>query len=225
MENCNNFIYLSYMIDELTPTYGNKDSISITKSSSISNGNTANNTHIATSLHVGTHLDMPYHFYEDGQTIEDFNCSYFFLKNILFIDIEPKEVIIRDELLSILETIDDKEKYEIIIVKTGLCYLRNTEQYTMNNYGFHPIIADYIRKYFKNVRFFGFDSISVSSFSNRELGREAHRRFLLPEKPILLLEDMDLREIAPNMLLEELYIAPVRISKSDGLPCTIIGVL
>ncbi|WP_096022090.1 cyclase family protein [Campylobacter lanienae] len=225
MENCNNFIYLSYMIDELTPTYGNKDSISITKSSSISNGNTSNNTHIATSLHVGTHLDMPYHFYENGQTIEDFNCSYFFLKNILFIDIEPKEVIICDELLSILETTDDKEKYEIIIVKTGLCYLRNTEQYTMSNYGFHPLIANYIRKHFRNVRFFGFDSISVSSFLNRELGREAHKRFLLPEKPILLLEDMDLRKIAPNMLLKELYIAPFRISKSDGLPCTIIGVL
>jgi len=40
----------------------------------------------------------------------------------------------------------------------------------------------------------GFDSISVSSFQNRMVGREAHRAFLDPKAPILLLEDIDLRE-------------------------------
>jgi len=69
----------------------------------------------------------------------------------------------------------------------------------------------------------GFDSISVSSFANRMLGREAHKAFLNPEKPILLLEDMDLREVNKNTNFKEIIVAPMRIAKCDGLPCTIFA--
>ncbi len=48
------------------------------------------------------------------------------------------------------------------------------------NYGFHPKLANFIRKNFPKVRIFGFDSISISSFTDRILGREAHKAFLDP---------------------------------------------
>ena len=69
----------------------------------------------------------------------------------------------------------------------------------------------------------GFDSVSVSSFSNRMLGREAHKAFLDPLNPILLLEDMDLTLLSEDSKIKKLDIAPLRISKCDGLPCTIIA--
>ena len=70
---------------------------------------------------------------------------------------------------------------------------------------------------------FGFDSISVSSFANRALGREAHKAFLNPVKPILLLEDMDLRDVSEQKIINEVFIAPIRIKKCDGLPCSVIA--
>ena len=92
-----------------------------------------------------------------------------------------------------------------------------------NNYGFHPDVYDYLIEYFPSVRVFGFDTISVSSFSHRMIGREAHKRFLNPIKPILLLEDMDLRDIRENIKFDTLVIAPLRIANCDGLPCTVMG--
>ena len=51
-------------------------------------------------------------------------------------------------------------------------------------------------------------------------GRKAHKTFLNPEKPILLLEDMDLRDIST---LNKIIVAPLRIANCDGLPCTVFG--
>ena len=63
----------------------------------------------------------------------------------------------------------------------------------------------------------------MSSFTDRLLGREAHKKFLNPVKPILLLEDMDLRNINENVVFKKIIIAPLRIAKCDGLPCTVMG--
>ncbi|EOH7266710.1 cyclase, partial [Campylobacter coli] len=100
---------------------------------------------------------------------------------------------------------------------------RDQEVYWKENFGFHPEIASYIRRDFPNVRLFGFDSISISSFSNRELGRIAHKNFLDPKKPILLLEDMKLNNLSEKTNIKKLIVAPLRIKNSDGLPCTVIA--
>ena len=217
-------IYLSYVLDEQTPTYGNRNNFKQIKKSDIANGNIANDTTIETTVHIGTHIDMPYHFYEDGQTIEDYEADFWIFKKPLIVEIHQKDLIIRDELINILKNFKN-EKYDILIVKTGICNFREKEIYWRENFGFHPDISNYLRDNFPNIRVIGFDSISVSSFSHRMLGREAHRAFLNPKCPILLLEDMDLREVYKDTKLKEVIISPLRISNCDGLPCTVFGVL
>lgn len=219
----NNFIYLSYFLDQMTPTYGNKEKIKLAKKSSIECGDVANHTIMTTSVHNGTHLDMPLHFFSSGQSIEDFCCSDFIFNQVLFIEIDSSDLIINDNLIQKMSEVENKIKFEAIIVKTGLCYKRDQEVYWKKNFGFHPNIADYIRQFFPNVGLFGFDSISVSSFSNRELGRVAHKSFLNPKKPILLLEDMKLNNLSEKTNIKKLIVAPLRIKNSDGLPCTVIA--
>lgn len=216
-------IYLSYILDKKTPTYGNRNRFNIYKKSNIEKGDIANDSFVETTVHIGTHIDMPYHFYEKGQTIEDFEADFFFFRKILFVELKPNNIIIKNELLKILENVEYKNLYEIIIVKTGICYERDKEIFWEKNYGFHPEIGNYITKNFPKVRVFGFDSISVSSFTNRMLGRESHRVFLNPDRPVLLLEDMDLRNINKNTIIKKIIISPLRIKKCDGLPCTVIG--
>jgi kynurenine formamidase len=217
-------IFLSHILDANTPTYGNRNKISIEKKSDMSKGDIANDSYIATTVHIGTHIDMPYHFYEGGQTIEDFEIDFWRFQKVLFLDISPKSMILKNEIIENLETVEDIG-YEILIVKTGICHKRDTEDFWKVNYGFDPEIYDYLLSNFPDIRVFGFDSISVSSFQNRTLGREAHKRFLSPEKPILLLEDMDLRNIDESTNFEEVIISPLRIANCDGLPCTVFGVL
>lgn len=215
-------LFLSYVLDLHTPTYGNRNQFNITKKSSILEGDVANDSSIETTVHIGTHIDMPYHFYEDGQTIEDFSDDFWVFENILIVEIKPKNIIIKEELIEILNDLKSN-KIELIIVKTDICNIREKDEFWKNNYGFHPDIYDYLVEKFPNIRVLGFDSISVSSFSERILGRESHKRFLNPSRPILLLEDMDLREISKNTSFDRIIIAPLRIAKCDGLPCTIMG--
>lgn len=215
--------YLSYVLDNNTPTYGNRNKFICEKKSSIANGDVANDSTINTTVHIGTHLDMPYHFFEDGQTIEDFDIDFFQFENVLFFEINPINLIVNMELLQELEKVVDKSRYELLIIKTGICHKRSQKDFWDKNYGFDPSLAEYLRNNFPNIRVFGFDSISVSSFQERMLGREAHKAFLDPKKPILLLEDMDLTLVNKKTVIKKVTIAPMRIAKCDGLPCTVIG--
>lgn len=216
-------IYLSFILDKNTPTYGNRNKFICEKRSDISNGDVANDSSLNTTVHIGTHIDMPYHFFEDGQTIEDFNIDFFSSSNVLYLDLIPKDIIIKDDLIEKLNVVKNKEKYEILIIKTGICNRRDQNEFWENNFGFAPEIADYLRTNFPNVRIIGFDSISISSFSNRMLGRKSHKAFLNPNKPILLLEDMDLTKLDKESQISKIVIAPLRIANCDGLPCTVIA--
>lgn len=217
-------IFLSHVLDEQTPSYGNRNKFLVEKKSNISKGDMANDTFISTTVHIGTHIDMPYHFYENGQTIEKFEATFWLFNNPLIIEIYQEELIIKDNLINKLKEIEDVG-YDILIVKTGSGHFRGEEKFFELNYGFHPDIYDYLIAHFKSIRVVGFDSISVSSFSNRILGREAHKRFLNPKKPILLLEDMKLDLISESSRFKNIIVAPTRIAKCDGLPCTVIGEL
>jgi len=131
-------IYLSYILDEGTPTYGNRNRFQQIKKSDISNGDVANDTSINTTVHIGTHIDMPYHFFEDGQTIEDFDADFwrFQQREIVFVElrIENDKLIIRDELINKLEEIKNNSQFSILnsqllLVKTGICYHRDKEMF------------------------------------------------------------------------------------------------
>lgn len=216
-------IFLSYTLNEDTPTYGSRNKFNQIKKSDISKGDVANDTSIETTVHIGTHIDMPFHFFENGQTIVDFGLETFISENVLYLEIKPKSLVIKDELIDKLENIENKKNYEFLIVKTGICEKRNLNEFWESNYGFDPIIADYLRNNFSKIRIFGFDSISVSSFQHRLIGREAHKTFLNPKSPILLLEDMDLTKVNKDTIFKKIIIAPLRIEQCDGLPCTVIG--
>jgi kynurenine formamidase len=211
--------YLSYILDRETPTYGDRNRFEIEKRSSIARGDIANDSYISTTVHIGTHIDMPFHFHQNGETVEDFPADFWFFENPIFIEIEPKSLLIFDEVVEQLERIDNS-KADILIVKTGICYRRESEEFWSRNYGFSAKLYDYLVENFPYIRVIGFDSISISSFQNRLEGREAHKRFLNPEKPILILEDMDLRGLNS---LRKVIVAPTRIGESDGLPCTVFG--
>lgn len=215
-------IFLSYIINSNTPTYGDSSNFNIFKKSDISNGDVANNSFISTNVHIGTHIDMPFHFYENGQTIENYEADFWKFTKPLFIEINAKSFIIENELINELEKIKN-DNYDILLVKTGECYKRDNNEYMLSNIGFSPLIADLIRERFHSIRVFGFDTISVSSFTNRDIGRLAHKKFLDPNSPILLLEDLDLRCVYSKTIFTEIIVSPLRINNCDGLPCSVFA--
>lgn len=212
--------YLSNFIDSNTPTYGGKSKFNSYKLSDIDKGDIANNTKIETNTHIGTHLDMPYHFYKDGKKISDYSPEFWIFKKVLFLEINPKSELIKTEIQEKLIDIKHND-YEALLIKTNSHEFRSKDRYFNANYGFDPSLANILRLKFPYLRLFGFDTISVSSFKNRKIGRKAHYEFLGPPKPILLLEDMDLRIINSRSQIKKIIVSPMLLKESDGIPATV----
>jgi len=217
----NKWIYLSYSLNRETPAYGGGDSLKIQQEKSIEKGDSCNTLYLSLSNHLGTHIDFPRHFVRAGKTSDDYDPEFWIFRSPFIIDISLVEpgLIIEPEAIDI-DAVPDN--IDILIVKTGFCHLREKDIYWENNPGFAPCLAVFLRKRFPHLRVFGFDSISLSSFVHRDIGREAHISFLDHPRPILLLEDMDL-SIVNNMKLKHVIVAPLRVEGADGAPCTVFA--
>lgn len=216
-----NNIFLSYHLDSNTPIYGGSKGICIDIDRSIENGDSANTKIIKFSNHSGTHIDYPNHFIKNGSTSNFFDANFWQFNKVLLIKVvaEKNEIInlTRDFLTNIPKDID------FLIIKTGFGKLRETEDYWKYNPGISPETGFLLKEMFPNLKIIGFDFISLTSFQNRELGRIAHKTFLGGEKPILIIEDMDLSKIEDSP--KSLICLPIMLSEVDGAPVTIIATL
>jgi len=216
------WIYLSYPINCKIPVYGNGPGIQIIRDKDMANGDSCNTSQWSLSSHLGTHVDLPRHFVQHGKCVTDYPSDFWFFSFPAVIDISPVtpgSVIGPKELN--LDCVP--EDIDMLLIKTGFCHLRQEEVYWKQNPGFAPELADSLRKEFSGLRVLGLDSISLSSFVHRDLGRQTHRVFLDGERPILPLEDLDLISIGADTELKEVIVAPIRIENADGAPCTVIG--
>jgi len=215
-------IFLSHPINLKTPLYGGSNEIKITKNSSIKNGDTANSLRISLPNHAGTHIDVPYHFFNDGKKITDYNPSYWVFNNPKCIDF-PSE----DGYLIKYEDIKNKINHndDLLLIRTGYEKNRSEKKYWQKNPGLSSCIARNIRKKHPQIRAVGVDVISITSFSHRSEGRIAHKEFLGNHSkisdPILLIEDMSLKNY--NDQFKKVTIMPLLIEDGDGAPCTVIA--
>ena len=192
----------------------------------IARGDSCNTLDIVMTNHTGTHIDMPAHFVEDGRTLTDYQPEFWFSNKVacIFGDLNQPpalEILIGPEQFNflIIDEIDDC--CEVILFKTGFGTLRGTEIYWKNPPGIDPDLPDYLRQVFPNLRFFGMDLISVSSFVAREKGRQTHKAFLDHRSPILPIEDMNLTDLPKT--LSNILVAPLYLDNADGAPCTVFG--
>lgn len=218
----NNWIFLSHILNSESPSYGGGHGFTEQKDKQMDQGDSCNTSNWALSNHMGTHLDFPRHFSARGKTLDDYDPEFFIFTQVFILDISPADpgLIITPDHLDLKAAPADTE---LLIIRTGSGIYRGQDTYSQNNPGFHPHLADYLRENLPSLRVLGFDSISLSSFANRDLGRQAHREFLDNDKPILPLEDMNLEQINGSTNIEMAIIAPLRVSAADGAPCTVLA--
>ncbi len=217
-----NRVFLSYMVSDQLTAYRNGRRIEKEMVSSIACGDVSNHTAAWVSLHFGTHIDFPRHFLADGKTSDDYGPEFFVMDKVVFI---CPEKLANPHLLSV----GDMEPYlkevpvdtQCVLVKTGMGIHRNEDCYWNNNVGVDTGVAEWLRVKFQELRFFGFDFMSVSGSHYRELGRQVHRELF--ERNILPIEDMYLEPLNSDYKIEELIVSPYRVTGSDAAPVTVIG--
>jgi len=216
------WIFLSYELNEQLSSYGNGDRVVIEDVNRIQNGNSNNTSKLIINSHFGTHIDFPFHFSESGGNGSSYSCDDYLFEKVQIIDISKENIdgfIITKENLKI-EKLDSQT--DLLIVKTGFGSIRDSETYWKYNWGFSPYTAAYLKNHFPKLRAIGFDLMSLSSFQRRDVGRNAHREFLISNN-ILLIEDMDLSKINRLTNINEILVSPLRFNKADGSPVTIFA--
>ena len=216
------WIYLSYPLDENTPAYGGGRGFQRITEKSMTQGDSCNTANWSFPNHIGTHIDFPRHFSEHGRTLDDYPAEFFQFDNVGFVhlkDLSSGEIIDWDHLARADIAVD----IELLLIKTDFYCKRGQAIYWQENPGFSPELADQLRGTFSQLRVIGFDSISLSSFAHRDLGRKAHRAFLEHRRPILPLEDMNLAQVSDHSAIRCIVVAPWQVAGTDGAPCTVMA--
>ena len=213
------YLYLSYFISPETPIYGGEKAIYIEKRSEISKGDSSNTKYLKFPNHSGTHIDFPNHFSDSGKTINDYGPEFWHTERVHVINYEAKDEEIIDNKIFTDNFIPDHT--EFLIIKTNFYKKRNKVEYWNNNPGLSPSLAKQLKDKCPNLRFVGFDFISLTSYQNRLLGRKSHVEFLI-KNDILLIEDMDLSNME-NKPINSITALPLLFDGLDGSPITIIA--
>jgi kynurenine formamidase len=221
------FVCLSYALSEEAPLYGNTPKPVITPYTMISKGDRSNSYSLSVNNHSGTHVDAPGHFIEGGKRICDYKTNELVFSNVLVLDL-PKKTgeWVEETDLKANATKQEAAKADCLIIITGFYSLRNKPEYRENNPGISPEAIAWARANMKKLRCIGIDTISVSSITDRERGRKAHRAAFESNaafsEPLLLIEDMDLSQINGKRI-KQMLIVPWLIEKIDSAPCTVLA--
>jgi arylformamidase len=214
-------LFLSHIFTSEIPVYGGRVTIAAEHVKSTEHGDSSNVFKFSLENHWGTHVDCPAHFFTGGMDVNDYEPDF-------WIFLHPQVILINAKQMQIIgeqdfpDAID--QKTDLLLLKSGWGKFRTEDSYCTQNPGLDPDAARYLRREFPSIRAVGFDWVSLSSYGNRELGREAHRNLLNPTgegHPIVAIEDMALDK---NLVgLTSVLVVPLRIDGIDSAPCTVIG--
>lgn len=157
---------------------------------------------ISTSSHTGTHVDAPFHFDEDGQTIEELDVNIY-IGEAKVIDVTDEDTI----------TVEALKQFDLVGIKRLLIKTRkkmNEEQFPEEYMVVDEAVGAYLRTC--GVQLLGTESPSVDSVNSKEL--LAHHA--LYDNGIYILENIVLTDVEPGMY--DLIALPLKIQGADGSP-------
>jgi len=206
-------IDLSYEIETTTPVYpgdaGVEISILETTSSKIPDRRALNNSRLSVSIHTGTHVDAPFHFFEDGKTIDQVPLERF-CGPALCVDVSGEKIIDAAKLSASAEKI---RQYRKVIFYTGWASRWKHMEYFSD----HPCLTADAAEFLVDagVHLVGLDtpSVDLPPFP-------AH--LVLLRNGVVIVENLRNLERIPQEVFEFIAL-PLKISGRDGSPVRAIA--
>ncbi len=172
------------------------------------------------NTHTGSHLDLPAHFHEGGEGAS-------LLPRL--IELSPARCLDLpaegDAPLYLDDLPNDLDGVEALLLRTGAHCLRDSypQQYREKHPWLHPDAAERLRR-LPRLKAIGFDFISAASPSSPEEGAAVHKTLLSPERPIMIMEDLDLSDGRLPERGWTLYIVPMFTADVESTPVTVLAV-
>ena len=174
----------------------------------MSKGDPNNGSALNMSVHSGTHIDAPFHFVDQGTTIDhtiDQLPLERFIGPALVYAVETERYITREQVAGI--RLDGATR---VLFKTRNSGLLHQREYDPDFAAFSVEAAQSLVE--QGVDLVGLDYLSVAHADEQV---EVHRAFL--DHGVVLLEGIDLSEVAPGRY--DLMCLPIFLKDSDGAPC------
>ena len=170
----------------------------------MSKGDPNNGSAVNMSVHSGTHIDAPFHFVDQGTTIDQMPLERFIGPALVY-EVEAERYITKEHVAGI--RLDGISR---VLFKTRNSGLLHQQQYDPDFAAFSVEAAQSLVE--QGVELVGLDYLSVAHADEQV---EVHRAFL--DHGVVLLEGIDLSEVAPGRY--ELMCLPIALEGSDGAPC------
>jgi arylformamidase len=192
------------------PTWPGDPPIQIQRHIKMEEGSTCNVTVMNMTAHVGTHIDAPYHFIQDGKTIDQLPLSTMIGRAYVMHFPDARHItadLIRQHGLP--------KRVRRILFKTRNSNYWTHEQtpFRQNYVSLTPDAAQYLVD--KDILLVGIDYVSVAPFEDVVT---THR--ILLGGGVVVIEGLNMNDV--NGGHYTLYALPIYLSGSDGAPARVI---
>ncbi len=192
------------------PTWPGDPGVEIERLEKIEDGSNANVSRIVMGVHTGTHVDAPFHFLEDGTTVDQLNLSL--LTGRAYVLHLPDVDVITAAVLEEAQ-IPPRTRRVLFKTRNSDLWVKEESVFTTDFVGLSEDGAEYLVK--RGVKLVGMDYLSVAPYKN---SRPTHEKLL--KAGVVIVEGIDLSEVSQGRYT--IYCLPLKIANSDGAPARAI---
>lgn len=191
------------------PTWPGDPGVELQRVEKIEDGSNANVSRVDMGVHTGTHVDAPYHFLQDGITVDQIDLSL--LTGRAYVLHLPEVDVIT---APVLEDAQIPPRTRRVLFKTrNSDYWAKEEVFQTDFVGLSEDGAEYLVR--RGVKLVGMDYLSIAPYKK---SRPTHEKLLAAG--VVIVEGLDLSEVSQGRYT--LYCLPLKIAKSDGAPARAI---
>jgi len=183
--------------------------------SKIEEGRNANGSNMSMSVHTGTHVDAPYHFLQDGITVEKMPLKVLIGRAYVIHLSDDVDVITPAEL----EAADIPPRTRRVLIRTrnSKYWSKEPNKFQEDFVGVDAAAAEYLVK--RGVKLVGVDYLSVAPYKN---SKPTHVTLL--KAGMVIVEGLNLSQVPHGRY--NLICLPLKLEGRDGSPAraVLIGV-
>ncbi len=188
------------------PTWPDSVGFRLTRTMSLEAGDRANVSRLDCDVHMGTHVDAPWHFLNDGFTVDEMSLDV--LIGPAIVAYLPEASVITANELADLNLASGIQR---LLLKT-----RNSDLWAAGVTEFRKdyvaLSADAARWVVeRGIRLVGIDYLSVQRYEDNPLTHQ-----ILMKAGVIIVEGLNLAAVEPGSY--ELICLPIRLMGSDGAP-------
>lgn len=192
-------------------TWPGDPAVTIEPSRRIAKGDAANVSEIHLGSHTGTHVDPPFHFLEEGATVEAMSLEALFgPAEVVDLSHVEEQILVDD-----LESANLSSDAQRVLLKTSNSQIWSGPPRFPDSYvALSPQAAQWLVD--RHIKLVGIDFLSIER--RRTPGHPTHKALL--GAGIVIVEGLDLRDVQPGTYT--LACLPLKILEGDGAPARAI---